>query len=379
MSSTICMSNYLSGSTPLSSYVDSDSCFISDIDAISNFVVVKLGAYSLSVELHPTHVHTLSIESFLEYSNYVNLYNAKDNIASWFGQSTGSMSGSEQKYIHPNLEYFKRTSAASEIESGFGGDYTIHTGSIEMSAGQQVYDIQELMSGTIGENRIQVVDIWHSAPWGAQRYYPSNEYTNSIFTFGQGASFTAEQAYYLLPIWQDVARTQQYKFSFKFRQSNYGYDLQNNLLRIYPVPTQECRLWFTYRLLPNPIDPDYGFEDSTVHGVSNLSNVPFGVVSYCGINSMAKQWIRKFATALATLDLGLVRSKYGTVPIPGGDMSLNGEQLVTLAKEDLENLRTELKELLDETSKVKISEREAVHLENINKIYKFSPTAVFRF
>jgi hypothetical protein len=113
--------------------------------------------------------------------------------------------------------------------------------------------------------------------------------------------------------------------------------------------------------------------------VSNLSNIPFSVISYCGINSMAKQWIRKFATALATLDLGLIRSKFGSIPIPGGDMSLNGEQLVALAKEEMENLRVELKELLLETSDEKLAEHDSLKLEHINKIYRFSPTLIYRF
>jgi hypothetical protein len=345
---------------------------------VSNYVVVKLGVYSLSVELHPTHVHTVAQEALLEFSNLVNLYNAKNNLSSWLGQATGSLSGSEQKYIHPNIEHYKRGTAASEMENSIGGDYTIYSGSVNMVIGQQDYDIQSLLSGTVGSNRIQIIDIWHYLPWGAVRYYPSNEYTTSVFMFGSsGASFTAESAYYLLPIWQDVARVQNYKFSFKFRRSGYGYDLQNNKIRIYPVPTDTCPLWFTYRLLPNPVQPDY--IDTTINGVSNLSNIPFSVISYCGINSMAKQWIRKFATALATLDLGLIRSKFGSIPIPGGDMSLNGEQLVALAKEEMENLRVELKELLLETSDEKLAEHDSLKLEHINKIYRFSPTLIYRF
>jgi hypothetical protein len=309
----------------------------------------------------------------------VNLYNAKNSLSSFLGQATGSLTGSEQKYIHPNLEHYKRTSMGSEIEVGVQGDYTIHSASITLNVGQQDYDIQALMSGTVGNNRIQIVDVWHYASWGAQRYYPANEYTTSIMTFGQGSSFTADQAYYLLPIWQDVARVQNYKFSFKFRLSQYSYDIHNNWVRIYPVPQDSCALWFTYRTLPNPLNPDYGFEDQTVKGVSNLSNIPFGIINYCGINSMAKQWIRRFATSLCRLLLGEIRSKFGSVPIPGGDMQLNGSELISLAKEEIENLRTELKELLLETSDEKLAEHDSLKLKNVNEIYKFSPLQVYRF
>lgn len=377
MSTTLCLQSYVTGSTALSSYCDSDSCWIADIDNVSKYVVTKLGAYSLSVELHPAHVWTSAHESLLEYSNLVNLYHAKNNLASFFGQPTGSMSGSEQKYIHPNIEHYKRTTAGSEIESKVGGDYTLYSGSIDLINGKQTYDLQSLMSGTIGNRRMQVVEVFHREPWGAQRFYPWNDYSASVFLFGQAGSFTAETSYYLLPVWADVSRVQSYKFSFKFRQSNYSYDIVNNMLSIYPIPQVANKLWFTYRLLPDPLSPDH--YDDTINGVSNLSNIPFGVISYCGINSMAKQWIRKFATALSMLDLGLVRSKYGTIPIPGADMSLNGEQLVTLAKEELENLRTELKELLADTSDEKLSEHEAAKLKNIAEIYKASSVVIYRF
>ena len=43
---------------------------------------------------------------------------------------------------------------------------------------------------------------------------------------------------------------------------------------------------------------------------------------------------QKVALALSKEMLGLVRSKFGTLPIPGDNITLNGADLVSQAKED---------------------------------------------
>ena len=59
-------------------------------------------------------------------------------------------------------------------------------------------------------------------------------------------------------------------------------------------------------------------------------------------------WIQKYATALAKQTLGEVRSKYKTLPGPGGGAQLNGQELKQEAKEELavleEVLLTEIEE-----------------------------------
>ena len=43
---------------------------------------------------------------------------------------------------------------------------------------------------------------------------------------------------------------------------------------------------------------------------------------YSNINDVGKQWIRKYTLALSKELLGMVRSKYGTIPIPNAEVSL---------------------------------------------------------
>jgi hypothetical protein len=81
--------------------------------------------------------------------------------------------------------------------------------------------------------------------------------------------------------------------------------------------------------------------------ISDISNIPFGIISYSALNSISKSWIRRYALSTAKEMLGQVRSKYSTLPIPDTEITLNGEALVDQAKTEMEAMNTELKELMD--------------------------------
>jgi hypothetical protein len=84
-------------------------------------------------------------------------------------------------------------------------------------------------------------------------------------------------------------------------------------------------------------------------GINNMNTLPFENVPYENINSMGKQWIRRFALALSKETLGQIRGKFGgNVPIPGENVSLNASDLLSQAKAEQDALRDELKTILDE-------------------------------
>ena len=62
------------------------------------------------------------------------------------------------------------------------------------------------------------------------------------------------------------------------------------------------------------------------------------------------QWIRKYTYALAKELLGIIRSKYSSMPIPDGEVTLDGEALKTEGREEKQQLLEELKEFLDSVS-----------------------------
>jgi hypothetical protein len=115
------------------------------------------------------------------------------------------------------------------------------------------------------------------------------------------------------------------------------------------------------------------FEDTSIYGVSNLSNIPYGRLSYEKINSIGRQWIRQFALALAKELLGMIRSKFSNVPIPGGDLTLNGIDMITQGREDKNDLKTKLTEMLEELTYSKMLEDEAAAADALQRILKNIP------
>ena len=122
---------------------------------------------------------------------------------------------------------------------------------------------------------------------------------------------------------------------------------------------------------PDPLKPS--FRDDTIYGVSNMSNIPFGDLSYSKINSMAKQWIRQYTLALSKELLGLIRSKFGSVPIPGGDLQLNGGDLVSAGKAEKDALISQLREMLDSMTYDKIVETDSARAESVRKQLSMIP------
>ena len=95
------------------------------------------------------------------------------------------------------------------------------------------------------------------------------------------------------------------------------------------------------------------------------------------INAIGKQWIRRFALALCKETLGQVRSKFGTVPVPGQTVNLNGTALITEGKEEQNRLRDELKTTLAEMTYPNLAERDAAMAENTEKAMDQVPNYIF--
>ena len=153
--------------------------------------------------------------------------------------------------------------------------------------------------------------------------------------------------------------------SNQVRQANYSFQLINNKLRIFPIPSiedvqQEAYrpyLWFQYIKLEDRINS--AIDLNATASITNESNVPFNNPTYTQINSVGRSWIFEYTLALSKEMLGLVRNKYSTIPIPGADVTLNGGTLVDQASTEKTALLTRLREYFDSTSRQALLERRA--------------------
>ena len=357
-------------------FFDSDLEFQKEADSIVTFIKRKLGDDILSVELTKKQMWSCFEESFLEYGRVINEAQAKSQLSNLLGTSTGSMDAATQLFPRQSLEYLLRMAEPYSMEAGVGGSYNSVSGSITLQTGRQDYDIYEELKDTAGNlmvsasannprSKMRIREVFHFDPQSAYRFFDTDSsinYLNNEFRF---ESFTPETVFYVLPVFEDVLRAGQMKLSNRVRRSNYSYRIVGSKIRIYPIPTQDnpAKLFMLISYTPNPLKPD--IEDQTIYGVSNLADVPFGRLKFFRTNSVGRQWIRQYATALATELLGHVRSKFASVPIPTGDLQLDGDSLVSQGREDQGRLRDQLIELLDGLTYSKLLESQAADAENI--------------
>ena len=100
-------------------------------------------------------------------------------------------------------------------------------------------------------------------------------------------------------------------------------------------------------------------------------------MEYQYINDVGKQWIRKYGLALTKELLGIIRSKYGTIPIPGADTTLDGDTLRSEASAEKEALVTQLREMLEQMSRKALLEADKDEAEFLNEKLNKVPIPIF--
>ena len=134
-------------------------------------------------------------------------------------------------------------------------------------------------------------------------------------------------------------------------------------------------MWVKFYVDMQPYET--GSVDSGVEGVNNLNTVPFDNIPYENINSMGKQWIRKYALALCKEMLGQIRGKFTTMPIPGESVTLNHSELLSQAKEEQQALRDKLREMLGEVEYSELAKKDQEITDAAANVLKVTPLGIF--
>jgi hypothetical protein len=199
--------------------------------------------------------------------------------------------------------------------------------------------------------------------------------TGNLSTYGMYAD---DSQFQLVPAWQNVLQAYAFEEDMNVRASHFSFRINNNKLRIFPTPdgNNPDRFWVDFRVSEDAFteaaDRKYGAD-----GVNNMNTLPFPNVPYKHINSIGKQWIRRFSLSLAKETLGQVRSKLASIPIPGNEVTLNGPALISEAKEEQNALRDELKTVLDEMAYGTLVEGDAAMQNNLSEVVKHIPTGIY--
>ena len=183
-----------------------------------------------------------------------------------------------------------------------------------------------------------------------------------------------------MPIYFDLQRIQAIKLNDQIRKVAFTFEIQNNQLKIFPIPQMAYPLWITY-IKGSERDSVVGGLNASGSAmldlITNPSNVPYDNPNYNYINSVGRMWVYQYTLALCREILGYVRGKYSSVPIPGADVTLNQQDLLTDARATKEALLTQLRESLAMMGRQQQLEKQALSADNLNKILNNVPMGIY--
>lgn len=355
-------SSFFPGETPFGFY-DNDLEFQSDADKVANFCARRLGYPLVDVELQDISFYAAFEEAITTYGNELYAYKIRDNQLTLIGSSTDN--DLNQSIITPSFEPIVRLTEMYGAEAGTGGNVPYYSGSIPITASQQDYDIKQwaIDQGITGSVEIKKV-FYQEAP-AIVRYYDPYAGTGfgyqSLFdSFGFGSMSPAIN-FLMMPLNYDLQTLQAIELNDQIRRSNFSFEIRDNKIKIFPIPTSgSANLWFEYIERNERISGSINHQPNQV---SNVSNTPYNNPTYEQINSVGRQWIFEYTLALAKEMLGYVRGKYGTIPIPNADVTLNQSDLLSAATAEKLALIERLRGYFDETSRKALLERRAQEAE----------------
>ena len=372
--------------TPFGFY-DSDPEFKTDANKVSNFCALHLGYPIENIELQEINFFAAFEEAVTVYGNELYAFQLRDNYLSLEGAS--DRIDVNNSVFTPSMDGIVRLSQQYGEEAGAGGNVTWFKGRLSLVPGQQRYDLSAWADeqGIVGG--IEIKNVWYQPPPAINQLY-------SPYMLGQGGGaglggvpaagvygFGYGYANYLMmPTSYTMQNIQAIEMQNTVTLSNYSFNIINNILSVFPVPGTgfagdgfggEYDLYYGQYLIFDFIKIqdriNASFSDGT-NKITSTANAPYMNPTYAKINSIGRSWIFEYTLAKAKEMLGLTRNKYSSIPIPGAEVTLNGDNLVSSAATEKDALIERLRTYFDDTSRQKLLERRAA--ESVARVQEIS-------
>jgi hypothetical protein len=392
-------SSFTAGKTPFG-FFDTDSAFQTEADSFAKFAANSVGYPIMDVELLDVNFYTAFEAAVIEYSNQVNQINIVNNLVSTLGIQTGSdfltSDGFTGTLTGTSLAYITKLSKTYGTEADSGGNVRWYSASIDIADGQQVYSIRDAVSASLGivvdnNNSIEIKRVLHSVPPAIVRYFDpfvgtglGSQQLLDAFDFG---GFSPSVNFMMMPIHADLFRIQQIEFNDRIRKSHFSFEIHGDDIKLYPTPGTQGTLatpyfdkvWFEFLFEEDKTNDAVLFGNTALLNgvVSDASNIPYTYQKYANINDMGRSWIYRYGAALVKEMLGYVRNKYSSVPIPNGEVSLNGGDLVSQGQSEKEALITQLREFLDKLTKEQMLTRQNTEATQMMEILGKVPLKIY--
>ncbi len=371
-------SSFQPGQTPFGFY-DADFHFQSDSDKFTTFASRRLGYPLVEIELQDLNFYAAFEEAITTYGNELYAYQVAENLLAYQGAPTTINPGNNE-LVQDNFASIIRMSNQYGTEAGVGGTIEYHTGSIVLNPGQQTYDLNEWAASQSIDGAIEIKRVFYEASPAITRYFDPYAGTGTgmmqlLDSFGFGG-YSPAINFLMMPMNYDMQKIQAIEFNDQIRKSQYSFELINNNLRIFPIPSPAMdKLWVQYIKKSDRNNP---YANTGAGGViTNISQIPYENPVYSQINSIGRSWVFEYALAIVKEILGYVRGKYSQIPIPNAEVTLNQSDLISAATNEKQALIERLRAYFDDTSRQKLLERKTMEADFVQKELKNVPWPIF--
>ena len=355
-------SSFHPGDTPFGFY-DYNPDFQRDADKVAKFCALRLGYPIENVELQDLNFYTAFEEAVTVYSNELFAYKQREDYLSLEGSPYAYKDTNvdiQDAVITPNLQTIVNLSEQYGTWAGVGGNVDWYSGSIALTSSVQDYNLDDWAASVgLSGSDVEIMRVFYEpAPASIQLYGGLGYAGTGLGAFANaGLAGYGANSFLMLPLSYDLQMIQGIEMYRDVLFSQFTFQLINNKLRIFPIPTDiedGDQLWFQYMLKS---DQQCASVDINKDKISNISQVPYRNIDYDGINSVGRAWIFEYTLALVKEILGYVRGKYTQVPIPGAEVTLNQADLLSSATADKNALVDKLREYFESTSRQALLER----------------------
>ena len=251
-------SSFQPGDTPFGFY-DNDYQFQIDADKFAKFAAQRLGYPLVEVELQDINFYTAIEEAVTTYGNELYAYQVAENLLSFQGNPQ-TIGAANDRVIQENMASVIRLSQQYGEEAGVGGTVTYYSGSLELTAGKQTYDMNQWAIDNNIQGRIEIKRVFYEAAPAIMRYFDPYAGTGMgmmamLDSFGWG-SYSPAINFMLMPMNYDLQKIQAIELNDQIRKSQYTFELVNNQLRLFPIPSN---------LTPNKIWVEFVIPLSLIH------------------------------------------------------------------------------------------------------------------
>ena len=378
----------ISGSTPFGFY-DNDTDYQNDGPKVANYCARKLGYPVLDVELNDLNIYACFEEAVSVYAEELYQLKIKDNYLSLEGQPTSSLLNTT--VVSPNLTNLVNIAETYGQVAGVGGFVSWKSGSLELTASVQNYDLYDWAVNTQGmatTDRLIVQRVMYQAPpalyqYGYGNYYPQlggvGAWPGSWGGAGFGGGFGGANAATYYPVFWTIQRIQEAEMQNTVNLPAWTFELIGTNIRVFPIPQGAGRCIsiqyaFQSDLMSLTENSPYGDNQGLV---ANASMAPYGLITYSDLNQPAKQWTKEYTAALTSELLGLVRGKYTVVNIPGAETTLNFADLIARGQTMQKELREKLRLDLEDMSRQKQLERKESENNSLESTLTNIPLMVY--